>query len=116
MDITLNESGGDIAVTIQDDEPISVTIIEQESEDTVVVIVDETSASSGGGSWGSITGTLSDQIDLNAALAAKQNSLGYTPENVANKATDFSTVNDTLYPSVEAVQEFVFENMYVSAT
>lgn len=31
--------------------------------------------------------------------------LGYTPEDVANKATDFSTINDTLYPSVEAVKE-----------
>lgn len=31
--------------------------------------------------------------------------LGYTPENVANKATDFTTINDTLYPSVEAVKE-----------
>jgi hypothetical protein len=31
--------------------------------------------------------------------------LGYVPEDVANKATDFSIINDTLYPSVEAVQE-----------
>ncbi len=31
--------------------------------------------------------------------------LGFTPENVANKATSFTTVNDTLYPSVEAVEE-----------
>ena len=29
--------------------------------------------------------------------------LGYTPENVANKATSLSTSNDTLYPSVKAV-------------
>ncbi len=36
------------------------------------------------------------------ALNAKQNSLGFTPENVSNKATDFSTLNDTLYPSVSA--------------
>jgi hypothetical protein len=35
----------------------------------------------------------------------KQNALGFTPENVANKATSFTTVNDTLYPSVEAVEE-----------
>lgn len=63
----------------------------------------------GGGStaWGDITGTLSDQTDLQSALNAKQDTLGFTPENVANKATDFSTVNHTLYPSVEAVQEYV---------
>ena len=29
--------------------------------------------------------------------------LGYTPENEANKATDFTTVNNTLYPTVQAV-------------
>lgn len=46
------------------------------------------------------------QIDINnqtvnsaAILAA----LGYTPENVANKAVNFGTLNDTLYPSVQAV-------------
>lgn len=32
--------------------------------------------------------------------------LGYTPENVANKAIDFSTVNDTLYPSVQATKTY----------
>ena len=57
--------------------------------------------------WGSITGTLSDQLDLQSALNAKQNSIGYITENVANKATTFSTINDTLYPSVEAVSEYV---------
>lgn len=31
-------------------------------------------------------------------------SLDYTAENVANKATDFTTVNNTLYPSVQAVK------------
>jgi len=29
----------------------------------------------------------------------------FTPEDVSNKAIDFSTVNDTLYPSVQAVQD-----------
>lgn len=33
--------------------------------------------------------------------------LGYTPESTSNKATDFTTVNDTKYPSVEAVKEYV---------
>ena len=33
--------------------------------------------------------------------------LPYTPEDVANKATNFSTVNDTLYPSVKAVNDHI---------
>ena len=31
--------------------------------------------------------------------------LGYTPENVANKAIDFSVINDQLYPTVKAVND-----------
>lgn len=30
--------------------------------------------------------------------------LGYTPENVANKATDYTTVNNTLYPTLQATE------------
>lgn len=33
--------------------------------------------------------------------------LGYTPENVANKATDFTTINNTLYPSVQAANNAI---------
>jgi hypothetical protein len=63
-------------------------------------------ATAGGGAWGTITGTLSNQTDLQTALNAKQNSLGFTPEDVARKATDFSTVNNTLYPTVQAVKAY----------
>ncbi|MGL5113589.1 MAG: hypothetical protein ACRC6O_13230 [Flavobacterium sp.] len=35
---------------------------------------------------------------------SKQNQLEFTPEDEANKAIDFTTVNNTLYPSVQAVQ------------
>jgi hypothetical protein len=38
------------------------------------------------------------------AIGLKQDSLGFTPENVSNKATNFTTINDSLYPSVNAVQ------------
>ena len=45
-----------------------------------------TAISEGAGTaWGMITGTLSSQTDLAAALAGKQASLGFTPENAANK-------------------------------
>lgn len=42
-------------------------------------------------------------------LAGKQNSLGFTPENVANKDTDdtFGANSDTLYPSQKAVKSYV---------
>jgi hypothetical protein len=41
-----------------------------------------------------------------ATWNAKQAALGFTPENVANKATNFATVNDTLYPTVAAVKAY----------
>jgi hypothetical protein len=102
----------------------------------------------GGGAWGTITGTLSDQTDLQTALNAldtliddhiadataahaasaisntpaggisattvqaaineldneKQAAIGFTPENVANKKTDFTVIDNTGYPSVQAVE------------
>lgn len=63
----------------------------------------------GGGAWGSITGTLSDQTDLQAALDAKQATLGYTAENAANKSTDgtMAANSATLYPSQSAVVTYV---------
>jgi hypothetical protein len=47
--------------------------------------------------WGDIEGTIADQLDLASALAAKQNSLGYTPENVANKgaANGYTPLNSS---------------------
>jgi len=59
--------------------------------------------------WGLITGTLSSQSDLQSALNAKQNSLGFTPENVANKDTDINLAanSDTLYPSQKAVKTYI---------
>lgn len=40
--------------------------------------------------WGSITGTLSSQTDLQTALNGKQDTLGYTPLNPANNLSDVS--------------------------
>jgi len=59
-----------------------------------------------GGTWGSITGTLSNQTDLNAALNGKQASLGFTPENSANKVTSISGAStDAQYPSAKLVYD-----------
>lgn len=57
------------------------------------------SSAAAAAAWGTITGTLSAQTDLQTALDAK--------EATANKATSFTTVNDTLFPTVEAVTEYV---------
>jgi hypothetical protein len=47
----------------------------------------------GGGTWGSITGTLSSQTDLQSALNAKQAALGYTPLNAASNLSDVSSAS-----------------------
>jgi hypothetical protein len=39
----------------------------------------------------------------NAAVIA---ALGYTPENVANKATNFNTINSTGYPNIQAAKNY----------
>jgi hypothetical protein len=58
------------------------------------------SGSGGGGTWGTITGTLSNQTDLQNALNAK--------EDVANKSTDTALgTSDTLYPTQNAVKTYV---------
>jgi hypothetical protein len=36
--------------------------------------------------------------------STKQNNIGFTPEDVSNKAINFNTLNDTLYPTIQAVQ------------
>lgn len=41
-------------------------------------------------------------IDYDVIITA----LGYTPEDVANKATDFTVVNNTLYPTTQAVANY----------
>lgn len=36
-----------------------------------------------------------------------ENNIGYVPENVANKATDFSVVNNVKYPTTKAVSDYI---------
>lgn len=55
---------------------------------------------------GSIVFTVGDQVIYNGTIWQKiESGVDYIAENVANKATDFSTINDVLYPTVEAVEE-----------
>ena len=63
----------------------------------------------------STDGTLASDSDLKiptekavkAYADTKETALGFTPENVANKATDFTTVNNTLYTTVQAVKDYI---------
>jgi len=59
----------------------------------VEVNINRGGGGSGSSTWGSITGTLSAQTDLQSALDAKQNVLGYTP--VPNTRT--ITINGVTY-------------------
>ena len=109
-------------------------------------------AVSGGVAWGNVTGTLSNQTDLQTALngksntghghgindisglqtaldgkattasvttvstdlaslttvvAGKQNTLGFTPENISNKATNLTSPDNTKYPTTLAVSNAI---------
>ena len=71
----------------------------------------ENSAASGGGTWGNITGTLSDQTDLQNALNAKQNTI-----------SDLSTIRNGASAGATALQpndnitELVNNAGYISTT
>lgn len=100
-DVTLNITPSVVEVNIDVTQELITEIVTVDAE-TCVNIVDVTvtdatdnvtlnitpsivevniNRNEGGGAsvWGGITGTLSDQTDLQAALNAKQNALGYTP-------------------------------------
>ena len=51
----------------------------------------------GGGAWGSITGTLSTQTDLQTALDAKQTSISNTPSDDITIASYYSRYFSGLY-------------------
>ena len=46
------------------------------------------------------------QLAIEELDAEKQATLGFTPENVANKATDFTIVDNIKYPTVQAVKTY----------
>lgn len=64
--------------------------------------------SSGGGAWGSITGTLADQTDLNSALSGKSDT-GHTHSGVyqpaatvlTNTTAAFTTAQETKLAGIE---------------
>lgn len=68
--------------------------------------------------WGGITGTLSNQLDLQAALNAKENLLGYTPENAANKgvAGGYASLDGTAKVPIAQIPAAVLTDTYVVAS
>lgn len=58
-----------------------------------------TPAGGGGGTWGSITGTLSDQTDLQSALNGKEAAGAFSGVGVCGANTWASTLNDTAAPT-----------------
>jgi hypothetical protein len=75
--------------------------------DNVIQVNVNRIAGGGDAVWGEITGTLSNQTDLQDALNLKQNSLGFTPENVANKENTTLDSSTTKYPTNSLVKSYV---------
>lgn len=101
--VLANISGSDNEVVdVSTYEEIKVSITAYDSLSNYVDVFassfdNVTTSATGAATWGMISGSLSNQSDLQSALDDK--------EDLVNKATDFSTINDDLYPSVEAVEE-----------
>lgn len=71
--------------------------------------------------WGAITGTLSDQTDLQNALDAKQNTLPYVAEDSANKRTTMTgnEASNTFYLTAKAIYDWatgLFETLANKST
>lgn len=63
---------------------------------------------SSGGLVNSFNGRSGAVVPLVSDYSAFYNPLlGFTPENVANKATTFGTLNNTLYPTTQAVANYI---------
>jgi len=56
--------------------------------------------------------TINSTSLLGSGNIAVQPALGFTPENIANKATSFGTLNNTLYPTTQAVANYVAANTF----
>lgn len=66
------------------------------------------------GTLGGVAVAIGDQVralvdtpgQTSSNWAISEANIGYVPENVANKATGFSTLNNTLYPTTQAVANY----------
>ena len=95
------KSGGDITVATSG----AVTVNSATQADTATTAASATKATQDA-SGNVITTTYATKSELTSGLAGKQNSLGYTAENSANKVKSVraaSSATDTAYPSEKAV-------------
>lgn len=51
-----------------------------------------------------------DANEVKTAVNSKQDALGFTPENASNKVANFDTVNNTQFPTTQAVADYVAAN------
>jgi hypothetical protein len=79
----------------------SYLIVKQGTTDLSAAILAGTASFHPVDKFGNVVGNSSLALTYANIVAA----LGFTPEDVGNKATSFTTVNNTLYPSVQAVSE-----------
>jgi hypothetical protein len=86
------------------------------TDDGLGNITFSSSGTGGPTTWGSITGTLTSQTDLITYLTTNyQPLLGFTPENIANKAINFTVLNNTLYPTTLAVANYISSFGYITS-
>ena len=104
-----------------DGDVIPADLISTDASNTLILGSDGKLYSAGGGAvaFSSITGDPYDNTNLTNALNAKENSLGFTPENVSNKSTNVETdqSSNTKYPSVKSVYDWAvgkYQNILVS--
>ncbi len=62
-----------------------------------------------------LTSDLSPYLLTSTAASTYQPLLGFTAENVANKAINFVTLNNTLYPTTQAVSNYVTGLGYITS-
>jgi hypothetical protein len=55
----------------------------------------------------SVTTVSTDLASLTTVVAGKQNTLGFTPENISNKATNLTSPDNTKYPTTLAVSNAI---------
>ena len=58
----------------------------------------------------------STYLTIANAASTYQTLLGFTAENLANKATSFATLNNTLYPTTQAVSNYVTGLGYITSS
>lgn len=89
------------------DETDKTTVYAEDTNNhsAAIIAIEETLGTDPAGTFDTVDGRLDD---IDTQLSTKQNALGFTPENAANKSTTtLLGASDTLYPSQKAVKTYV---------